>query len=260
MKSSFNFFISFLVAVITGGIFTLIITFSSMRIFLILSILFLVTLLLLFLLLNTEKRKEHTWSLTLITGISMLFMLSIIEDSIIRWIFVIMSSLLLAILFSSKENEEIKLEYARKPFRRFVMMVWVFDIYALFSFLFAIGVLFQSESPIWLEIFLIPVAGIIAGFIAGEIWKMYIVAESKAFLFFRILVALFMSEFFWSLRLLPFGYMISALPITWMWYILQILIRFHLQEQGIVWKKQIPFLVMSCIIFLILGIFFVRWI
>lgn len=260
MSSSFNFFISFLVAVVTGGIFTLLLTFSSLRVFIILSILFLVTLLLLFLLLNTEKRKEHTLSLTLTTGVSMLLMLSIIDDSIIRWIFVSISALLLAVLFSAKENDEIKLEYARKPFRRFVMMVWVFDIFALFSFLFAIGVLFQSESPVWLEVFLIPIAGIIAGFIAGEIWKMYIVAENKAFLLFRILVALFMAEFFWSLRLLPFGYMVSSLPITWVWYILQILIRFHFQKQGIVWKKQIPFLAVSSFIFLILGVFFVRWI
>jgi len=140
------------------------------------------------------------------------------------------------------------------------MMVWVFNAYALFSCLFAIGVLFQSEWPRGLDFVLVPLGGIIAGIVAGEIWKMYVIGEAKIFLFWRVVVGLFMAEIFWSIRLLPFGYMVSGVILTWLWYMLQMLIRFHFQTPGIVWKKQLPFLITSGAIFLFLALFYIRWI
>ncbi len=259
MTFKFQYFISLLASLITAGIFVLILKFSSLPIFFALSFLWFSLLSFLYLSFK-EKRKDHTLLLTLSTALSMLLLFSIIDDLYLRWFFVGFVAILFGILFGVKENSDIPLEYTRQPFRRFAMMIWVFNAYALFSYLFALGVLFQSEWPVWLEIFLVPGAGIIAGFLAGEIWKMYVHFETKTFLFWRVVTALFISEVFWSLRLLPFGYLVSGIVLTWLWYVLQMLVRFHFQPSGIIWKKQVPFLIASALVFLFLAVFFVRWI
>ena len=259
MKFNFQYLIALISAFVTGIIFFLILKFSSLPIFF--ALVFLWFSLLTFLYLSfKEKRRDHTLLLTLSTALSSLLLFSIIDDPYLRWFFVGFVVLLFGILFGVKENSEIPLEYGRQPFRRFSMMIWVFNAYALFSYLFALGVLFQSEWPVWLEIFLVPGAGIIAGFLAGEIWKMYVHFEAKTFFFFRVFTALFISEVFWSLRLLPFGYLVSGILLTWLWYVLQMLVRFHFQPSGIIWKKQLAFLITSAVIFLFLSLFFVRWI
>jgi hypothetical protein len=259
MKFSFQFVIAFLTACITGAIFYLVFRFSSLPVFVIVSLLWFAVLTFFYLAFQ-EKRKDHTLLLTLSTALSSLLLFSIIDHSGLRIFFAVFVSLLLGILFGFRENDTLPLGYARRPFRRFAMMVWVFNAYAFFSCLFAIGVLFQSEWPRGLEFVLVPSAGIIGALIAGEIWKMYVKGEEKIFLFWRAITGLFIAQIFWSIRLLPFGYMVSGVLLTWLWYMLQMLIRFHLREPGIVWKKQLPFLIGSGLVFLFLFIFYIRWI
>lgn len=259
MKFNFQHLIAFLSALVTGIVFFLILKFSSLPIFFALGFLWF-SLLTFFYISFRERRRDHTLLLTLSTALSSLLLFSVIDDPYLRWFFVGFVAILFGILFGVKENSDIPLEYGRQPFRRFAMMIWVFNAYSLFSCLFALGVLFQSEWPLWLEFFLVPGAGIVGGFLAGEIWKMYVNFESKTFLFWRVVTALFISEVFWSLRLLPFGYLVSGIILTWLWYVLQMLVRFHFQPSGIVWKKQMPFFAVSIFIFLFLALFFIRWI
>lgn len=259
MKFSFQYTIAIFASLITALIFYLALKFSSLPIFLILTVLWLSFLTLLYIVFR-EKRRDHTLALTYSTAISSMFLFSVIDDPNFRWFFIAFVSILFGILFGVVENESSPLGLSRRPFRRFAMMMWVFNAYAFFSCLFAVGVLFQSEWPASLEFILVPLSGIVAGLVAGEIWKMYVTFESKTFLFWRVVIALFISEIFWSISLLPYGYLISGILLTWLWYMLQMLIRFHFQPSGIVWKKQLPFLIASAVIFVVLGIFFIRWI
>jgi len=259
MKFSFQFVMAIFTAAITGTIFYLAYRFSSIPVFVSVTLLWLAILTFLYIAFR-EKRKDHTLALTLSTALSSLMLFSVIDHPYLRIFFAVFVSFLFGILFGVKENDDIPLGYARRPFRRFAMMMWVFNAYAFFSCLFAIGVLFQSEWPRGLDFVLVPAAGILAGLIAGEIWKMYVTGESKIFLFWRVVIGLFMAEIFWSIRLLPFGYMVSGVLLTWLWYMLQMLIRFHFQTPGIVWKKQLPFLITSGAVFLFLAFFYIRWI
>jgi hypothetical protein len=47
---------------------------------------------------------------------------------------------------------------------------------------------------------------------------------------------------------------------TWVWYIINLLIRFNLTAQGIIWKKQLFFLISNFILYFLFLFFFVRWI
>lgn len=259
MKVSFRPSLALLVSVVTFLIFFLALKFSSLPVFLILLVLWMSFLSFVYFVFR-EQRKDHTLTLTLSTALSSILLFSVIDDPYLRYFFAIFVSSLFGILFAVTESESIPLGLTRRPFRRFVMMVWVFNAYAFFSCLFALGVLFLSEWPASLEFILVPSSGIIAGLVAGQIWKMYVKFESKTFLFWQAIMALFISEIFWSISLLPFGYLVSGILLVWLWYAFQMLIRFHFQASGIIWKKQLPFLIVSAIIFLFLGIFFVRWI
>ncbi len=259
MKFSFQFFIALFTSIITGTIFYLAFTFSSIPVFVSVTLLWLALLTFLYVVFQ-EKRKDHTLALTLSTAFSSILLFSVIDHPYLRVFFAVFVSLLFGILFGVRENDDIPLGYARQPFRRFAMMMWVFNAYAFFSCLFAIGVLFQSEWPRGLEFVLVPAAGIVAALVAGEIWKMYVTGDKKVFLFWQLITGLFIAEIFWSIRLLPFGYMVSGVILTWLWYILQMLTRFHFQTPGIVWKKQFPFLITSGIIFFLMAIFYIRWI
>jgi hypothetical protein len=258
IKSPFHFAVAICTSVVTAIVFWLVQLYPSFLMFCVLSGLFTSFLILLYFV-QHEYKKDHTIALTLCTVFSTLLLFSVLDIPFFRWFFVIVVSLLFGLLFGINEHIE-GLSFVKKPFRRFVMIVWVFDAYALFSCLFAVGVLFQSEWPVWLEFILIPASALVAGYISGEIWKMYVVGDKKAFLFWRVIIGFFVAELFWSLRLLPYGYLISGVILVWIWYVLQMLIRFHFQPQGILWKKQLPFLIGSAMVFILLAFFFVRWI
>ncbi len=259
MKPSFHYTIALFATLITALIFFCTLQFPSLLIFVVLSVLWISFLSFLYLVFR-EKRRDHTLGLTISTALSSLLLFSVIDDPYFRGFFVIFVSILFGILFGVVESGKSPLGLGRRPFRRFAMMMWVFNAYAFFSCLFAFGVLFQSEWPTFLEFILVPASGIVAGLVAGEIWKMYVSFDPKTFLFWRVVTALFVAEVFWSIGLLPYGYLISGILLTWLWYLLQMLIRFHFQPSGIVWKKQLPFLIVSAVIFVLLAIFFIRWI
>jgi len=59
---------------------------------------------------------------------------------------------------------------------------------------------------------------------------------------------------------LPFGYLVFGGLFAWRWFFAQLFIRFYLSPQGIIWKKQITFLLSNLVLFILLLIFLVRWI
>lgn len=69
-----------------------------------------------------------------------------------------------------------------------------------------------------------------------------------------------MAELAVAMRLLPFGYFASALLLVWLWYIVQLLGRFHRSPQGILWAKQRRFLVINAFLYLIVFTMYTRWI
>jgi len=66
-------------------------------------------------------------------------------------------------------------------------------------------------------------------------------------------------EIFWALYLLPFGYIVLGFFATWIWYVMLLLIRFHISTEGIRWKEQTRFLMGNGILFVAM-LFLIRWI
>lgn len=135
------------------------------------------------------------------------------------------------------------------------MMLWVFDAYALITTMFAF-IIFFPPIPLWL---LALVGAITLSGISFMIWRMYFALGMRHFVVWMAVVFIMIIELIWAFALLPFGYLVSGLLLTWIWYMLQLLIRFHLSPQGIVWRKQAGFLTVNAVLF-ILVMYVARWV
>lgn len=149
-----------------------------------------------------------------------------------------------------------ELPRSRKQWRRITMMIWVFSVYAWITSLYAF-VLFFPTTPL---IFFTLWAGLIAGLAAERVWAMYVPEQEIRFAWALLVGYLMIVMFGVAAYTLPFGYLALGVITVWVWYLLQLLIRFHLSPRGILWRQQRPFLLINALVFGILVFRMIRWI
>ncbi|KKQ27034.1 MAG: hypothetical protein US42_C0016G0019 [Candidatus Magasanikbacteria bacterium GW2011_GWC2_37_14] len=210
----------------------------------------------LFYLFNHERidfsRKFYTM---IITFLGLVFLLSVMEDVLIARFLNVLGAVLMGLVFSLPKEEEM-LIHERKPWRRLMNVLLTWNLFALFTFVFALNV-FLPSLPFWLISFL---GGLFAGGVSMVMWGFYFNLEKEKFFLWGLIIALALSELMWVIHLLPLGYLVSGFLTVWPWYIWQLLVRFHLSPGGLEWKKQIPFLVFNIICFVLFLVFIVKWI
>ena len=196
--------------------------------------------------------------LFVVTALSFTGMISLVESVVLGRGLIILGAVLFAGLFAAlTAKPEGAAHIAEKPTRRFLMLVWVFDAYAIATTAFAVSVFFP-DAPFWLIVLLAAPA---LAYIACEIWALYYMFSTPfAPGLWWLLLTLLMSELMFVVDLLPFGYLAAGLSVAWVWYIIQLFIRFHLSSAGVIWRKQWRFLAGNAILFTLVLIFFVRWV
>lgn len=135
-----------------------------------------------------------------------------------------------------------------KSYRRLAMMLWVFVVYAVSSFFYALGVFFQ-DIPFWtIAMFLAVLLATYMFFV----WRMYITISLKENVFWFVIIALFLFEIIWVFKLFPFAHTTLGFFVAWSWYIIQLFLRFHFTSQGLEWKKQRGFMLTNLLIFVMI--------
>ncbi len=207
--------------------------------------------------LNVELEKKFVnLPLVVLTIVGLTGLILVSEWNILRWFIVAATGAIMFFVFSHMEGGQTGLSYELKPVRRMVMMLWIFDLYALSVLVYAMDVFFQS-APFW---FMSLLLSSIYGMVSIKIWRMYFVAQSHGFVLLAATVGLIVWEIVYVMRFLPLGYFLMGVLAVWVWYVMHLFIRFHLSQQGIVWKKQALFLIVNFILFLLALMFFVKWI
>jgi hypothetical protein len=181
-------------------------------------------------------------------------LVSIVEDVQVTYFLICCGTMMIGTLFNHY-GEGIDL-HRFKPRRRMHMMFWIASGYAFSAFLFALSTFFQGFW-FWLGSVLL---AIYIGLSFIMIWKMYFPVAFKHLLLWGILGAFLIWELIWVLHILPYGYFVSAFFVAWVAYILQLFVRFELSSKGIVWKKQLYFLVTNAILYILVLFLFVRWV
>ena len=160
---------------------------------------------------------------------------------------------LVDILLSNTDTTPV---YVKKAFRRIRVMSWVFICAAFFITAYAMSFFF-AQIPLGV---LFVFVGLLSAFCSYAIWRMYYQVPSARFTIWLIIMSVMSMELFWVIHLLPFGYVVLGFLLTWLWYLLLLLMRFHISSEGIRWKQQVRFLLMNEVVFIALLLFVIRWI
>ena len=192
--------------------------------------------------------------LSLTTALACVGLFTLMDWRLWRFLLIILIGVLLSLLFGWEVYRETH-ESAQKPFRRMKMMLWVFNGYALITTMFAFT-LFFPRIPFWV---LLLVAAVVVSFISSQIWRMYYAISWQRLLPWVLLVSMLMIECMWAVHLLPFGYLVSGFLATWMWYLVQLFIRFHFGPQGVIWEKQWRFLLANAVCFVAV-LYLAQWV
>lgn len=146
------------------------------------------------------------------------------------------------------------LSFIIKPWRRWRFMMSAIGFMGFVSGLFAMQALQLVPPLTWWA----PTCIGLAAAATGAWWWWEYELPLKATLRSAIVFAVAMGELAAIVSFLPSGYFASALLVTWVWYMLFLLLRFYQTSEGINWRKQGPFLVLSsCLIVGYLGL--LRW-
>lgn len=207
---------------------------------------------------KTRQWKEPIGLLTPILFLSNLALVEIIEHFWVRTFVIVFSGLIFGILYGAGVTRGDILLSLQKPYRRFVMASWVFAVFGICSFIFALP-FFLTIPPVIFLLLLLS-GGTMMTMVASFVWQMYFPRPKKFFLLWMLLVDFLSIEMLWALHFLPLGYLTLGVFMTWGWYLIVLLARFHWDDSGIQWKKQARFLLTNMLILIILVLFFVRWI
>ena len=195
--------------------------------------------------------------LVISTALAFVGLISLLEPVYLRYLLIFLATAIMFFLFMRiLQRDKVVLSYEEKPYRRMFMMLWVFNSYAFITFGFALSIFFPS-IPFWIISFFV---GALIGYISVAVWKMYFNVPTQNFFLRVVLIILMIWEVMWVMHLLPLGYFVLGGLTVWLWYLIQLFVRFYLSKMGIIWKKQIVFLISNLVLYFLVLYLFVRWI
>lgn len=150
-----------------------------------------------------------------------------------------------------------ELSFTGKPLRRLQLIMAVAGVGGLASALFAAPV-FQviTRGGFYLGgLFVV----LLASSIGAWWWRIYTDAPPRHIFFDCIAFALLLFEIAYALQQLPLGFLVTGFLFTWVWYIVWLLLRFHLSREGIYWRRQAPFLVGNLLLMIAYVALVARW-
>lgn len=202
------------------------------------------------------SRWKHLASLAALTIGSLAFLL-FIEWNFAWYLFAVLFSLLSFFSFWLLPDSHVSLAAFLKPHLRWRFLMSAVGLAGIFEGAQAI-ISFQITPSVGAWVWL-SLASLFASLFAGWWWWEYGITINKRFWIWLGAWFLATSELFWVLNLLPLGYLVSSLILIWCWYVLWLLVRFNLNADGILWKKQILFLGTNAFLFIIFLTFIVSW-
>lgn len=248
--------ISIVVGLLSAGALAGILLFPTPLVFGIVIVVWLALLTALDRFLLVQQGRATALPISLLAAVALLGMLTTVEQRPLQWLLVVLTGIFFSLVWSNALFRRSGAGHTRKLIRRTSMMLWVFVAYGLVTSLYALAQFFPG-IPFWLIAVL---GGALLSVIAWMVWRMYVDLPFSRAVLWMVILALVMIEYMWVLYLLPFSFTTSGFLVVWVWYIIQLFVRFHLGHKGIVWKKQRWFLLTNLVMYVALLIFIIRWV
>lgn len=203
-----------------------------------------------------SHQKTPVVPLAAATTMSLLAILSLVEWPPLQWFVILLAGALSALLVALTIGHRGDMTYEYKRVRRLFAMLWTFDAFAAATMLYAIAIFF----PVVPFSLLAATSGIVYAGAAFMVWRLYANVSLRSQLPWILAFALIMIEFSWVIYRLPFGYFAAGALTTWIWYVAQLLARFHFSLSGINWKEQRWFLLGNAVAFAAVIALYIRWV
>lgn len=186
--------------------------------------------------------------LSIITMFAIIGLLLLAEWEPLRLFLMLIGTGIIALLHAWVLPKGTYTTHLEKSYRRMVMMLWVFNCYAIITLVFAVDLFFQGV-PFWL---LSIIAALVFAFVSYMVWRLYYAFDVHRAFIWMSCIGIIGVELMWVFSLLPFAYTVLGLFVTWIWYVAQLFFRFHFSGSGIMWRKQTLFLTTNVVIFILL--------
>ncbi len=242
------------VAFVTGIFLSILLTFPNL---LTLSLVLPIWLAFLFIadyVLLVTRGRRRVFPLAASFALSGTLFMSAIDHHKAAWLSIALVAGGLGLLYALATVRGALLPPAQKRIRRFLVAMWTWSVYAFFTGHFALIIFFPS-FPWWL---LSVFAAAFAAYAAGMIWREYEDITFTGLFTWLVVVGVAAVELLWVLTMLPFDYFVSGFLAAWVWYLLQLFVRFHVSRQGILWQKHLSFLLLNGILMIVFLVFVAR--
>ncbi|MBT4941512.1 MAG: hypothetical protein HOL80_03795 [Candidatus Magasanikbacteria bacterium] len=201
--------------------------------------------------------KEGVFTLALTTIVSTTGLLGVMSFTSLRILITCFAAVVLGCIYAFGVRAHISTWLGKKAFFRFMMIVWTFNCFAFLVLLFAFYTFFPGTFSF---VLLMVLGSLIYGVCSMMVWRLYFDTHWQPLFSWALVIVCIMAQYIWVVHLLPFAYTLLACICTWLWYIIQLFVRFRLSKKHIIWKKQQHFLLGNGILFILFFIFFVRWV
>jgi hypothetical protein len=206
-----------------------------------------------YVLLHLRGRKRIV-PLSLSAALGLTLLMSALDNAHLTLAIALGGAAFLGLLYALATVRGALLPPAQKRVRRYLVAAWTFTVYAFLTGQFAC-IIFFPTVPWWLMTLSV---SFFSAFAALCIWREYEpLPKATEYLWFLV-VLVPMIELTWVLTMLPFDYFVSGFIAAWVWYVLQLFIRFHVSRQGILWHKHTWFLLGNVFAMLLFFVFVVR--
>ena len=201
------------------------------------------------------KHRQHL-NLLVLSIIAFTGIMSLIELTELRQLLSVIVSLAIGGIFAMALQEVHAVRFQRKRWRRLLVVLWAFLMFAMTTTLYALALFFPHIPHI---VFAACIA-LMGAYSAYTIWRLYMPDVGRQHLLWMLFIGFLLFELAWVSFVLPFGYLALGFQLVWFWYLAQLLIRFHLSPRGIEWRKQWTFLIGNGIVYCLILFGFISWI
>lgn len=146
--------------------------------------------------------------------------------------------------------------FSLKSLRHWLFIMTLFLVAGLWTAASAARILQIFNIGSW---FWVLIASVLNTGVAVWWWTDYGLERNRRFWAWAAVWFLLMLELGWVIFLLPLGYLVNGLLLSWFWFLLWLLARYHLSKEGLIWQRQTFFYALNFILMLFFLVFIVRW-
>ncbi len=240
-------FALFLLAVLTAGFYNSIVLFKLQWMVLVPTVIVIGAII--YFVVSHAGVRHFFWWLYTFTQLGLLSLFLVVEWPSALVLIAVLGVLSAVVIMLWSRRVSAPIVFVReKPLRRAVSAALTLALFGFCAFMQARSVFFPSTITSIISTFFQAGVAVIASFL---LWSLYFQARVRDYFAPLVVVGCLIGQATLIIGLSSIGYLAGSLIISWLWYVLQLLMRFHFGNRDIIWFRQRKFLLTNAILFVL---------